>query len=283
MTAVASTDQRFEFVRQLARDLASGGVNLPSFPAVIIKIREMLEDDDCDFEKLTEVINADAALVSRLFVFANSAYHNRTGEAVDSLHSAISRLGLELVRNTALSMAIKQMVFSEKHRGLAEPLRRLWVRSLRLASMSHAVASLAPDVDRETAFMAGMLHEIGKLYILSKAKQFPEFLGDAESLQQVLDEWHPQIGRSIVEAWEFPEDIVRTMVPQEFIDEHIQKAPKLVDAIYLAELLFDKPEDSWLVIESTPVYRKFKLNEAGLDELRHRFNEKLEVVQQSLS
>ena len=283
MGVAASTDQGFDFVRQLARELEAGDVRLPSFPAVIVKIRDMLEDEEVDFDQLSEVVSADAALVSRLFVFANSSYHNRTGENVSSLPAAISRLGLGLVRNTALSLAIKQLVFSENHNELADYLKRLWVRSVRLASLSHAVASYAPRVENETAFLTGLLHEIGMLYILSKSKQYPDFLGDRQSLERVLDEWHSQVGRSIVESWGFPDEVVHTMVPTEFIDEHTHLEPALVDVIYVASLLQRMEEAQWADLSQDPVVRKFNLSESNWETLGQLFRDKLETVQQSLS
>ena len=165
MSAVAPNDQEFEFVRQLSRDLAAGEIKLPSFPTVIFKIREMLESDDCDFAQLSEIISADAALASRLFVFANSSYHNRSGENVTSLSEAISRLGLELVRNTALALAIKQLVLSDQYKSIAPVLKQIWVASMKLSSLSHAVASYASHIREEDAFMCGLFAEIGKVYI----------------------------------------------------------------------------------------------------------------------
>jgi len=82
---VQTTDpksQEFEFVKQLAHDLASDKVNLPSFPAVVIKIRDLLEDEECDIAQVSRIVSADAVLVSKLFIFANSSYHNRSGKPV---------------------------------------------------------------------------------------------------------------------------------------------------------------------------------------------------------
>ena len=270
-------------MQQLARDLAGGEISLPSFPAVVVKIRELLEDDDCDFSQVSHVVSADAVLVSRLFVFANSSYHNRSGEKVTNLDDAIARLGIELVRNTALSLAVKQLLLAEKHKAVLTYLRAIWANSMRLASLSYAIAERNPRLNEETAFMCGLLHEIGMLYILTKAKDFPEFLGDEATLRDVLNNWHGQVGRCIVEAWGFPEAVVRSMDPAEFLDEHTHLEPDFVDTVYVANRLLSTAEDEWSLVLEEPAAQKLDIDADAVDSIKQRFTEKLATVQQSLS
>lgn len=75
---------------------------------MVLKIRALLERDDCDFARVSQAISVDPVLVSKLFVFTNSAYYNRANIKIDTLDAAIGRLGFEVVRNTAMSMAMKQ-------------------------------------------------------------------------------------------------------------------------------------------------------------------------------
>ena len=283
MHAPATGNQEFEFVKQLARDLARGDIKLPSFPAVVVRIRGMLEDEACDFAQVGKVVSADAVLVSRLFVFANSAYHNRSGEKVASLEAAIARLGLELVRNTALSLAVKQLMLAEKHKSVVGYVRNIWARSMRIASLSFALAELSDDVNEESAFMCGLLHEIGMLYILTKAKDFPDFLGDDASLKEVLNEWHTQVGRSIVEAWGFPKEVVQSMDPVEFLNEHTHVPAAPVDAVYAATRLLDISEDDWSGLVNLPACQKLNVNEESLPRLVTAYRDKLASVQQSLA
>jgi len=283
MSVAAANDQQFEFVRQLARDLTEDEIHLPSFPAVIVKIRNMLEDEECDFGKVGDVVSADAALVSRLFVFANSSYHNRSGEEVATLNDAISRLGIEVVRNTALALAIKQIVLSGKHKNIAAHLRNIWVTSMQLSSLSHAVASNTPGIRDEDAFLCGLFHEIGKVYILTKANDFPEFLGDEASLQGVLNEWHRQVGQCVVEAWGFPEEVVRSLNPEEHLEERTHLAPTLVDAIFAATLLQKSEESGWPALLEHSVFRKLGIESGQLEDLGERYRTKLESIQQALS
>lgn len=277
------SDEQFAFVQQLARDLAAGEISLPSFPAVVLKIRNLLQDEKCDIAEVSRIVSTDAVLVSRLFVFANSALHNRLGKSVTTLETAISRLGLDVVRNTALSLAIKQIVLAQEHKAIVPYLKAIWAKSMRLASMGHAVAGMNDDVDDETAFMCGLLHEIGMVYILTKARDFPGFLGDQQSLTSVMAEWHPQVGRSIVESWDFPEHVVQSLDPKEFLDEHTHHPAAPVDVIYLAGLLLDKDAASWPELVTLPACQKLNATPEKMARIRATYREKLATMQQSLA
>ena len=203
----------FRFVSLLALELDNGDISLPSLPDVVIKIRELLERDDVDFDRASQAISVDPVLVSKLFVYANSAYYNRANIKIETLDGVIGRLGFEVVRNTAMSLAMQQLYNSDKHESTKNQQRKIWARGMKLSSMAFAIAQKHPTLNQETAFLCGLMHEVGKLYILTKAGDFPELLGDAKSLNLVFDEWNPQITKSIIESWGFSDEIANTADP----------------------------------------------------------------------
>ena len=74
-----------------------------------------------------------------------------------------------------------------------------------MAALSFAIARNFTDLNPDEAFLAGLLHNVGKLYILTRAED-NEFLNDEHAMEHVLDEWHGAIGRSIIESWGFSEE-----------------------------------------------------------------------------
>jgi len=276
-------DQQFDFIVKLADDLASKDIQLPSFPAVVTKIRNLLEDETCNFEQISQVVSADAILVSRLFVFANSAYHNQSGIEVVSLEAAISKLGMKVVRNTALSIAVKQLLLAEKEPAIKDDVRRIWTTTIHLAAMSYAVAEHCGNVDPENAFMCGLLHQVGKLYILTSAKEFPEFLGDPVARENVLNDWHQQVGQSIVESWGFPDAVSQSMNPQQFFDDHTHLDPAPVDIVFAAQGVLAAKEEDHSALITQAVFRKLQLCVDDVESIRGKYSEKLSAVQQSLA
>jgi HD-like signal output (HDOD) protein len=273
----------FRFIARLRKDLGSGDISLPSLPDVVVRLRALLEHEACDFDQVSQAVRTDPALVSRLMLFANSAYHNPGGEPVHSLDVAIARLGFEAIRNAALSLAVKQLLLGEEHKEIVPHLKQVWSRSIQLAAMSFAVAGRRSELNHETAFMCGLLNQIGKLYILIKCREFPVFLQDAGLLRNLLDTWYPRIGKSILEDWGFEEEIYLSADPQENVSERPDDPPNMVDAVYVSGLLLDKAADKSIDFSRVMSCEKLDVTDDSFPEILSLYQQKLQSVRQSLS
>lgn len=263
-----SAEEQAQFLQGLAEDLNSKSIALPSFPDVVINIRSALEDPTCTSERLAELARTDPVLVSRLLMSANSAFNNRAGINITDLDLAISRLGFEAVRNTAITLAVEQLFNASQHENLRDRLKDLWSRSINMASMSYVIARSTPGMNADNAFLCGLLHEVGKLYILTQAGKYPAFLGDAASVEKVLAEWHPSVGRSIIESWGFPDDIVASVDLDEGISDGNGGAANFADVLFAAIRLLDKgQEDAEGELEPAPSLDRLGINTESQAEL----------------
>ncbi|HNP63451.1 MAG TPA: HDOD domain-containing protein [Woeseiaceae bacterium] len=275
---------QFRFVSLLALELDNGDIALPSLPDVVMKIRRMLERDDCDFGRISQAVSIDPVLVSRLFVFANSAFYNRANVKIDTLDGAIGRLGFEVVRNAAMSLAMKQLYGSDKNDKSAKHLRAVWARGMKLSSMAFAIADTQPHLNSETAFLCGLMHEVGKLYILTKAEEFPEFLGNPQSLSLVLEEWNPQVSKCIIESWGFPDEVVESTDPETYQNHDIDTPTSLVDVIRVAKMLLDSNEQKLQVLfENDLSCQKLAMSDNSMSRVMDAYRAKLQTMQQSLA
>lgn len=277
-----SAQADFRFVTQLAEELNAGEISLPSLPDVVIKLRNLLEQEACDFDRVSRVVQVDPVLVSRLLALANSAYHNAGGDYIDSLDVAISRLGFELVRSTALSLALKQLFLAREHQDIAPYLRNVWQRSMQVAAMSFAVAKHHGRHSLETAFTCGLLHEVGKLYILTRAKAFPGFIDNAAELERVMEDWHPQIGEAIVRSWGFPETLCAAINPDQHLIQRDHGHVELVDVLLVARLLLDASGQTPPPLRSVPSCVKMDVDETTAPGIVLEYRNKLESVKQTL-
>lgn len=273
-------NDEFRFVSLLALELDNGDIFLPSLPDVVIKIRGLLEKDTCDFGVISQAISVDPVLVSRLLVFANSALYNRANVKIDTLDGAIGRLGFEVVRNTAMSLAMKQLHKSDKQDKSAKQFRAVWARGMKLSSMAYAVAARNSSLNQETAYLCGLMHEVGKLYILTKADDFPDLLGDANSLQRVMNEWNPQVSKSIIESWGFPDDVVESTDPQSYVDDNAEAVPTFADVMFVAKLLIDGSEENLSsVFEENTSCRKLAIDKASAADVMLAYRDKIQSMQ----
>lgn len=238
-----SADEQTRFLQELAEDLNSRDIQLPSFPDVVINIRTALEDPSCTSERLAEVVKTDPVLVARLLMSANSAFHNRAGIEIVDLNLAISRLGFEVVRNTAITLAVEQIFAASEHKELKSAVKQIWTDSVSLASMSFVIARNEGKLNPDNAFLCGLLHGIGKLYILTKAQKYPALMGDPDSLATVLDQWSASIGKSIIGAWGFSTEIADSVETEEHLSEDKNAPATLVDVVFLAKVVLLNAEN----------------------------------------
>ena len=277
-------DDQFRFVSLLALELENGDISLPSLPDVVLKIRRMLESDDSDFQQISQAVSVDPVLVSRLVVFANSAYYNRANVEIETLDIAIGRLGLEVVRNTAMSLAMKQLYASEKHSHAASYLKAVWANGMKLSSMAHAVAALRSKLNEETAFLCGLMNEVGKLYIITKAEDFPAVIGDRASFESVLEEWNAQVAKSIIESWGFSTAMAESADPEHYLDADPESDVEYVDVVNAAKQMVNLSDDKLEGrTEEDPSFIKLGITVDTMPDIMGAYREKLTSMQQSLA
>lgn len=240
-----SQEEYFGLVKALADDLNSGNVRLPSFPDVVMRIRAALDEPETTSEDMANILHTDAALASRMLVFANSSYHNPAGVRIEGLHAAISRVGFEQVRTAAISYALQQLHSAPELAPLKEALRKSWSSGLNLGALSESIAKHCTPLDPDSAFVAGLLHNVGVLYIFSKYRDYPTLLKDPDTRQSLIDDWAPPIGESIVANWDFDEEIQRTLNPDAGEQERYRGKARLADVVITAKRSLAGEDLNW--------------------------------------
>jgi HD-like signal output (HDOD) protein len=264
----------FEFIRTLAAELSAGKVDIPSFPEVAVRVRRVLADPKSSVEQVMRVVGSEPALAARLLRIANSASLNRSGRVVAELRTAINRLGYNMVRSASIAFAMAQIRKANRLAGLEDHLNDLWQRSTLVAAFAYVLARscsrvppdrVPPDrVNPDEALLAGVMHGIGKLYVLTRAAEHPELFVDGTTLEGIIEAWHAPIGRAILENWEFSEEMALAVGEQHGSgrsDPHGE--PDLGDVIAIAVLLASHAGDSSSleqVLQSLPATRRLGLD-----------------------
>ena len=216
----ASHGDYFKLVESLASDLNKNDVKLPSFPDVVIRVRTALDNPETTSVDLANILSVEAVLASRILILANSSYHNPVGMRIESLEAAVGRIGFQKVRAAAIAFAVEQLHVGEGLEPLKNELRATWSAGMRLAAMSEVVARHCTRLDGDSAFIAGLLHRIGVLYLFTMYHDYPDLLQDAETRDALIEEWAAPIGESIVANWKFSEEIQATLNPDEVETTH---------------------------------------------------------------
>ncbi len=226
----------FTFVAELAQEVSKGRVELPSFPDVAVRVRKVLADEDVSNDQIARVVSSDAGLAARVFTLANSAAMNRGGRTVTDLKSAVNRIGHNNVRTAAVSFAIAQLRRAAELRHIAKELEQLWHEATMVAALAHALASRTRGINVDESMLAGLLHNVGKIYILARANKHATFLKEPAALAQVLRDWHANVGKAIIDNWGFPEHIAEAVGEHENIDRTVGH-PDVTDILTVAVMM----------------------------------------------
>jgi HD-like signal output (HDOD) protein len=235
----------FDFIRALAGELSGGKVDLPSFPEVAVRVRRVLSDPKSSVDQVVRVVGSEPALAARLMRIANSASLNRSGKVITELRTAISRIGYNMVRSASISFAMAQIRNSNKLAGLEHYLQDVWQRSTRVAAFGYVLAKACTRsrINPDEAMLTGMMHSIGKLYVLTRAAEHPELFANSAVLDEIVEQWHPSIGKAILENWEFSEAMAQAVGDQEELDRTGPEVADLSDIIAVAVLMTRHGED----------------------------------------
>ncbi len=173
------------FLQKLAAEVSEGSIDLPCFPDVVIRISTALADPNTTSDHVVTIVGAEPRLAARILQTANSAAFNTAGKPLTDLRSAITRLGHQMVHGTAMSYAMQQMKNEASLRSIAQPLTELWNKSIAVASISRIVAERT-KLSADEAFLTGLLHGIGTLYIMARAATQAAGLGGENSWLDLL-------------------------------------------------------------------------------------------------
>jgi len=221
------------FRTELRSDLEHKRLVLPTLPEVALRIREVVDDPKASMPQIARVVATDMALSARIIQIANSPLMRAT-RTIETLDAAIARLGMKLVRELVTSLSMSQM-FQATSDVTDKRLRALWEHSVQVAAISHALASRFTKLKPEQAMLAGLVHDIGALPIIAKAEETPELLENEAALDEVIHTLHAEVGRAILEAWNFPPELVAVPSGHEELKRN-SPTPDYVDVVTVANL-----------------------------------------------
>lgn len=192
---------------------------LPTVPSVVVKLIDAAGADDSGLQEIGRLIQSDHSLAARVLKVANSPSFGFPGK-VATVERATTLLGLDLVRSLALSMAAPQL-FRRLEGTQGFTLTEFWHHSLSCALASELLARQAGFPQPAEAFVAGLLHDLGKLLlyrwdpeayerILLKAQEERKPLHRVE--EEELGLTHAEAGGLLLEDWSFPPLLVEAVL-----------------------------------------------------------------------
>ena len=187
--------------------------------------------------------------------------------------------------NIAVSIAVEQVMSPSTVDKLHPYLEDLWHHSVQVAAYSYVIADRLTNISPDEAMLAGLLHDIGKFYILTKSEQYPQLFNEPMTLNAIVQDWHTAIGRSILEAWKFNDDIAIAADEHESLERMHFGAADLTDVVMIANLFshqehaYQLPDIDW---EAIPAIKRLKLTVVTAFEIMKESEQELQSIIQAL-
>ncbi len=294
----ASTFTAAEGLRLAIIDrLLQGKFKVPLLPSVVDKILEITRREDYSLRDLSAVILTDQVIAAQILKQANSAFYG-SERHIDSLPLAVQRLGSQAVTNLVLALSL-QSAFAKRDIFLAEK-KRLWQHSFACALAARAIAMTA-RLDRELAFLCGLMMDFGKIVLLSLIQEVMEKERDyqmapTEVVESIVETYHPKVGGVVGEKWHLPETVLEAIT----CHHALPAATKYRDYVAVANLsdrlvsafdqaLKSQPGDSlatgWPTVEGfigLPATGLLGLSETQMEAILERIPESLKAAQELL-
>lgn len=178
-----------------------GKMKLPSLPEIALKIKTAMQNPEVSIVDLVRLIEADPAMAARLIQVANSSAY-RVLEPSKTLQNAIVRLGLSGARNLVMAFSVKQL-FTSRSSLLKNKMRQLYQHSLEIAAIAYAVAKETKKIDADQLLLAGLIHDIGVIPILSYIDETGFTVKDEQELDHIIFKLRSVVGSMVIKHWGF--------------------------------------------------------------------------------
>jgi HD-like signal output (HDOD) protein len=208
-------------------------LQLPTLPEVALNIRDAAERDDISSAELAEVIGADPSLSARVVKVANSPLF-RGARPIETIVTAVSRLGVDYTSNLATGLAMQQM-FQATSDVIDRKMRSVWAQATQVAAISTVLARNFTRLKPDQAMLAGLTHNIGVLPVLTWAEEHDRLLNDSFTLDRVIDEIHGELGAMILRSWKFPDELAEVPLEHTRYDRESDHAD-YADVVTVAHL-----------------------------------------------
>lgn len=185
-------------------ELVNGVKDIQAMPSVIVKVLNVMKKPTVSMKELGDIVMYDQSLTIKILALVNSAYYGFS-QQISSISIALSLLGMVKVKNIIVAVAMKPMMSNSGD-------KELWKHSIRVAAGCEYLAKLTKIMDADEAFIAGFIHDVGKIVLhMTNPKLYNKVIEavndgadilDAE--RKYFDSDHVKTGSLLAKRWQLP-------------------------------------------------------------------------------
>ncbi len=263
--------EMLELLRPFLEILEKNDLDLPPLSEVLRKVLAFTTDPKATMKQLKNLIEQDPVLTAKIFKMTNSAAF-ATHREIESLSQAITWLGLNSVAGLAFALAVQDGVFND--RGYEREVRGLWAHAIATAFYAKTLGNMIGE-NEDTAFLCGLLHSIGKLFVVHTINLCrPSTIAPLSwsAMDVLMEQSYVEVGRQLGVAWSFPSAVKEAIRLHQHYAYHLATHPSKGAALtclakHLAAYHLDSLAMSEATLRALPVTAHLRIPPNGLDEI----------------
>jgi HD-like signal output (HDOD) protein/signal transduction histidine kinase len=228
---------------------------LPAMPQILVKLLGHLQADDLGMQELAALIAKDAGITGKILAVANSSAYHRNNRSVN-LEQSLVALGTDMIKTLVISDSVFQTFNNFPHSGSTD-LRAFWKNSLLAAVIARDLARRIDYQQAEEAYLAGLLHNVGRLALLATAPKEYAFnftARDDEDLcaveQRTLQITHAEAGAWLIERWQLDSFLADSVLYHHEPSDRLEASHPLIRIVRLAHVLSSHADDEQAVLDA---------------------------------
>ncbi len=262
--------------------------NLPTLPEILIKLLEACDDENTPLIDIADLISKDPVLSLKVLQLVNSAYYG-IRQKFTGIEQAVVYLGADSIRNVAITTSIHQVFDHKRLKRITQfSLSDFWWHSLMCATLAKRIAIRTNFSNRDEAYLSGLLHDIGRLVLVSTFPKEHEYIllktEDARNTvwaeTQLIGVDHGEVGAWVVEKWKLNSLMGEAIKYHHESLEQIAESFPLVKIVYLSNLLCQEKPGEISGGEAADMF--FNLNESDVGEIIQGAKEEVTSIAESL-
>lgn len=264
---------------------------IPTLPTVLERITSLLRNPKTSAEEIGKAITKDQSLASKVLKLVNSAFYGFPGK-ISTITHAVVILGFATIKNIVLTASIFESFKEGSEKNVGFDMEKFWVHSVACGAASQILAKHIGNKDREECFIAGLIHDIGKIIF---CKYLPkEFIQVTQNVQkkniliydsekELFDTTHQEIGGVIVENWNLPSNLQYAVCyhhnPLKTREHYTITAIVHCADIIVRALDFGNGGDNKIPLMAEDVWQTLNLNEKSLVSIFEEVSEEIEKAE----
>jgi len=197
------------------------------------RVLKAVENPDLGMAALAKIVVAEPLLSAKVIRLANSVALNPTNQTVRDVRHAVMRVGMDPIKGLAMVLIMDQLRQSHRHSGSRDISNRLWERSVHIAALSYVLARKLTKLNADEAMFAGIVHDLGRFYLLSRLADFPVLLENSVVMAETINDLASHASEMVLGELKLPASIVDAVLASQQFSGSMPPA-SLSDLLFIA-------------------------------------------------